>query len=60
LLGDEFSAADCAAFQYALKIDVEDDELFHRILHERRSTRTCACARGSSGSTSARALDQPI
>lgn len=39
LLGDEFSAADCAAFpflKYALKIDPEDDELFHRILHERQ------------------------
>jgi len=37
LLGDVFSAADCAAFpflKYALKIDPEDDELFHRILHE--------------------------
>jgi glutathione S-transferase len=39
LLGDEFSAADCAAFpflKYALRIDPEDDELFHRILHERQ------------------------
>jgi glutathione S-transferase len=39
LLGDEFSAADCAAFpflKYALKIEPEDDELFHRILHERQ------------------------
>jgi glutathione S-transferase len=39
LLGDEFSAADCAAFpflKYALKIDAGDDELFHRILHERQ------------------------
>ena len=37
LLGDVFSAADCASFpflKYALKIDPEDDELFHRILHE--------------------------
>jgi glutathione S-transferase len=39
LLGDEFSAADCAAFpflKYALKIDAGDDELFHRILYERQ------------------------
>jgi glutathione S-transferase len=39
LLGDEFSAADCAAFpflKYGLKIEPEDDELFHRILHERQ------------------------
>jgi glutathione S-transferase len=39
LLGDEFSAAECAAFpflKYALKIDDGDDELFHRILHERQ------------------------
>jgi glutathione S-transferase len=39
LLGDEFSAADCAAFpflKYAHKIDDGDDELFHRILHERQ------------------------
>jgi glutathione S-transferase len=39
LLGDEFAAADCAAFpflKYALKIEPEDDELFHRILHERQ------------------------
>jgi glutathione S-transferase len=39
LLGDDFSAADCAAFpflKYALKLDAEDDELFHRILHERQ------------------------
>jgi glutathione S-transferase len=39
LLGEEFSAADCAAFpflKYALKIDPADDELFHRILHERQ------------------------
>jgi glutathione S-transferase len=39
LLGDEFSTADCAAFpflKYALKIEPEDDELFHRILHERQ------------------------
>jgi glutathione S-transferase len=39
LLGDEFSAADCVAFpflKYALKIDAGDDELFHRILHERQ------------------------
>jgi glutathione S-transferase len=37
LLGDDFSAADCAAFpflKYALKIEPEDDELFHRILHQ--------------------------
>jgi glutathione S-transferase len=37
LFGDEFSAADCAAFpflKYALLRDPEDDELFHRILDE--------------------------
>ena len=35
LLGDEFSAADCAAYpflKYALWRDPEDDELFHRVL----------------------------
>ena len=35
LMGDEFSAADCAAFpflKYALFRDPADDELFHRIL----------------------------
>jgi glutathione S-transferase len=39
LFGDEFSAADCAAFpflKYALTIDDSDHELFHRILHERQ------------------------
>jgi glutathione S-transferase len=39
LFGDEFSAADCAAFpflKYAVKIEPADDELFHRILHERQ------------------------
>jgi len=39
LFGDEFSAADCAAFpflKYALEIDAGDDEPFHRILHERQ------------------------
>jgi glutathione S-transferase len=37
LLGDEFSAADCAAFpfvKYALRRDSADDELFHRILDD--------------------------
>jgi len=37
LFGDEFSAADCAAFpflKYAKHGDTEDDELFHRILEE--------------------------
>jgi glutathione S-transferase len=37
LMGDEFSAADCAAFpflKYALHRDPADDELFHRILDE--------------------------
>jgi glutathione S-transferase len=37
LFGEEFSAADCAAFpflKYALAIEPEDDEPFHRILHE--------------------------
>jgi glutathione S-transferase len=37
LMGDEFSAADCAAFpflKYALRRDPADDELFHRILEE--------------------------
>jgi glutathione S-transferase len=40
LFGDEFSAADCAAFpflKYALGRDPEDDELFHRILDEYQS-----------------------
>jgi glutathione S-transferase len=35
LLGDEFSAADCAAYpflKYALWREVDDDELFHRVL----------------------------
>jgi glutathione S-transferase len=35
LLGDEFSAADCAAYpflKYALGRDPADDELFHRVL----------------------------
>ncbi len=35
LFGDQFSAADCAAFpflKYALLRDEEDEELFHRIL----------------------------
>jgi len=35
LLGDEFSAADCAAhpfLKYALWRDPDDDELFHRVL----------------------------
>ena len=37
LLGDDFSAADCAAFpflKYAKVRDPDDDELFHRILEE--------------------------
>ena len=37
LLGDDFSAADCAAFpflKYAKLRDPEDDELFHRILED--------------------------
>jgi glutathione S-transferase len=37
LLGDAFSAADCAAFpflKYAKLRDPEDDELFHRILED--------------------------
>ena len=37
LLGDEFSAADCAAYpflKYALWRDPEDDELFHRVIAE--------------------------
>jgi glutathione S-transferase len=37
LMGDDFSAADVAAFpflKYALKRDPSDDELFHRILDE--------------------------
>jgi glutathione S-transferase len=37
LFGDDFSAADCAAFpflKYAKLRDPEDDELFHRILDE--------------------------
>ena len=37
LLGDDFSAADCAAFpflKYAKVRDSEDDELFHRILED--------------------------
>jgi glutathione S-transferase len=34
----EFGAADCAAWpflRYAVAIDPGDDELFHRVLHER-------------------------
>jgi glutathione S-transferase len=37
LMGDEFSAADCAAFpflKYALYREPEDDELFHRVLDD--------------------------
>jgi glutathione S-transferase len=37
LLGDDFSAADCAAFpflKYGRLRDPEDDELFHRILED--------------------------
>jgi glutathione S-transferase len=40
LLGDDFSAADCAAFpflKYALTRDPADDELFHRILDEHQT-----------------------
>jgi len=37
LFGQDLSAADCAAFpflKYAKLRDPEDDELFHRILHD--------------------------
>jgi glutathione S-transferase len=37
LMGDEFSAADCAAFpflKYARRRDPTDDELFHRVLDD--------------------------
>lgn len=37
LMGDDFSAADCAAFpflKYAVSHEAGDDELFHRILDE--------------------------
>jgi glutathione S-transferase len=37
LFGDDFSAADCAAFpflKYGKLRDPEDDELFHRILED--------------------------
>ena len=40
LFGDDFSAADCAAFpflKYALARDPADDELFHRILDEHQT-----------------------
>jgi glutathione S-transferase len=40
LFGDDFSAADCAAYpflRYALARDPKDDELFHRILDEHQS-----------------------
>jgi RNA polymerase-associated protein len=36
----EFGAADCAAWpflRYALAIDPDDDEVFHRVLHERQT-----------------------
>ncbi len=39
LFGDGFSAADCAAFpflKYAAMRESDDDELFHRILHQRQ------------------------
>ena len=39
LMGEDFSAADCAAFpflKYALFRDPADDELFHRILDEQQ------------------------
>jgi glutathione S-transferase len=41
LFGDDFSAADCAAFpflKYALAREPEDTELFHRILDDYQST----------------------
>jgi glutathione S-transferase len=37
LMGDHFSAADCAAFpflKFALLRDPDDDELFHRVLEQ--------------------------
>jgi maleylpyruvate isomerase len=40
LFGDDFSAADCIAYpfvKYAAGRDVEDDELFHRILDDHQS-----------------------
>ena len=40
LLGDELSAADCAAYpflKYAAGREPDDDELFHRILDEHQS-----------------------
>jgi glutathione S-transferase len=40
LFGDDFSAADCAAFpflKYALSREPDDDELFHRILDEHQT-----------------------
>jgi glutathione S-transferase len=40
LFGNDFSAADCAAFpflKYAVARAAEDDELFHRILEEHQS-----------------------
>jgi glutathione S-transferase len=39
LMGDDFSAADCAAFpflKFALLRDPADDEPFHRVLDERQ------------------------
>jgi glutathione S-transferase len=44
LMGKDFSAADCAAFpflKYALVIESEDDELFHRILYEYQPIEAC-------------------
>ena len=59
----EFGAADCIAWpflRYAVAIDADDDELFHRVLNERltlddRARR--ACAPGSSACGSARSAD---
>ena len=43
LMGDDFSAADCAAFpflKYALRRDPADGERFHRILDDHSSSAT--------------------
>ena len=56
----EFGAADCGAWpflRYAVAIEPDDDELFHRVLHERMDARrppSRTCAPGSSASASAR------
>ena len=54
LMGDELSAADCAAYpflKYAAGRDPADDELFHRILKSTRARRGGPrWPRGSSGS----------